>query len=177
MPLNKKTLKAHVHCNDSDGRGHWVGSHGDWMAFVMDNGLLKIRHMYREVTIDLPLLAHIGVLPAFRTCTFSYKQCELQLLKIQITKTPYMEKCSDQWHYEAIMMFDKLIAYVDRPQDNDWVILKNYHLAPRRYVDACAIHRFGDRRELYHVYAVTKPRGDVLVWEPHTWGELCPLLI
>jgi hypothetical protein len=29
MPLNKKTLKAHVHCNDSDGRGHWVGSHGD----------------------------------------------------------------------------------------------------------------------------------------------------
>jgi hypothetical protein len=140
MPLNKKTLKAHVHCNGSDGRGHWVGSHGDWMALVTNNSLLKIRHMYREVTLDLPLLAHIGVLPAFRTCTFSYKQCELQLMKIQITKTPYKEKCSDQWHYEAVMIFDKLITYVDSPQDNDWVILKNYHLAPRRYVNACAIH-------------------------------------
>jgi hypothetical protein len=164
MPLNKKTLKAHMHCNDLDGRGHWVGSHGDWMTLVTNKGLLKIRHMYRELTIDLPLLAHIGVLPAFRTCKFSYKQCELQLLKIQITKTPYMERGSDQWHYEAIMIFDKLIAYVEKPQDNDWVILKNYHLAPRRYVDACAIRRFGDRGELYHVYAVTEPRGDVLVW-------------
>jgi hypothetical protein len=65
MPLNKKTLKAHVHCNDSDGRGHWVGSHGDWMALVTNNGLLKIHHMYREVTLPFPLLAHIGVFPAF----------------------------------------------------------------------------------------------------------------
>jgi hypothetical protein len=24
---------------------------------------------------------------------------------------------------------------------------------------------------LFRVYAVTEPRGDVLVWEPHTWGE------
>jgi hypothetical protein len=133
--------------------------------------------MYRDVTIDLPLLAHIGVLPAHPTCAFSYKQCELQLLKIQITKTPYMEQGSDQWHYEAIVIFEKLIAYVDRPQDNDWVILKNYYLAPRRYVNACAFRRFGDRTELYRVYAVTEPRGDVLVWEPHTWGELCPLPI
>jgi hypothetical protein len=77
MPLNKKMVKAHVHCNDFDGRGHWIGSHGDWMVLIMDNGLLKIRHMYREVTIDLPLLAHIGVLPAHPTCAFSYKQCEL----------------------------------------------------------------------------------------------------
>jgi hypothetical protein len=30
---------------------------------------------------------------------------------------------------------------------------------------------------LFRVYAVTEPRGDVLVWEPHTWGELCPLPI
>jgi hypothetical protein len=51
MPLNKKMLKAHVHCNDSDGRGHWVESNGDWMALLMNNGLLKIRHMYREVTL------------------------------------------------------------------------------------------------------------------------------
>jgi hypothetical protein len=157
MPLNKKMLKAHVHCDDSDGRGHWVGSHGDWIALVMNNGLLKIRHIYREVTLPLPLLAHIGVFPMFRTCMFSYKQCELQLLKIQITKTPYKEKYSDQWHYEAIVIFDKLITYVDSHQDNDWVILKNYHLAPRRYVDACAIHRFGDRTDLFRVYAVTEP--------------------
>jgi hypothetical protein len=65
MPLKKKTLKAHVHCNDSNGRGHWVGSHGDWMALVTNNGLLKIRRMYKEVTLDLLLMAHIGVLPAF----------------------------------------------------------------------------------------------------------------
>jgi hypothetical protein len=108
---------------------------------------------------------------------FTYKQCELQLLKIQITKTSYKEKYKDQWHYEAIVIFDKLIAYVDSPQDNDWVILKNYHLAPRMYVDACAIHRFGDRTDLFRVYTVTEPRGDVLIWEPHTWGELCPLPI
>jgi hypothetical protein len=88
-----------------------------------------------------------------------------------------MEQGSDQWHYEAIMMFDKLIAYVDRPQDNDWVILKNYHLAPRRYVDACAFRRFSDQTELYRVYTVTEPRGNILVWEPHTWVELCPLPI
>jgi hypothetical protein len=65
MPLNKKTLKAHVHCNDSNGREHWVGSHDDWIALLMNNGLLKIRHIYREVTLALPLLAHIGVFPRF----------------------------------------------------------------------------------------------------------------
>jgi hypothetical protein len=66
------------------------------MALVMENGLLKIRHMYRDVIIDLPLLAHIGVLlmhPPGPTFTFLYKQCELQL---QITKTPYMEQGRDQ---------------------------------------------------------------------------------
>jgi hypothetical protein len=65
------------------------------MALVTDNSLLKIHHIYRDVIIDLPLLAHIGVFPAHLpgpTFTFSYKQCELELLKIQITKTPYMEQ-------------------------------------------------------------------------------------
>jgi hypothetical protein len=66
------------------------------MALVTDNGLLKIRHMYREVTLPLPLLAYIGVFPTYQTCMFTYKQCELQLLKIQITKTPYKEKCKYQ---------------------------------------------------------------------------------
>jgi hypothetical protein len=75
------------------------------------------------------------------------------------------------------MIFDKLIAYVGSTHDNDWVILKNYHLAPHRYVDACAFRRFVERTQLFHVYAFTEPRGDVLVWEPHTWGELCPLPI
>jgi hypothetical protein len=88
------------------------------MSLVTENGLLKIRHMYRDVIIDLPLLAHIGVLPAHPpgpTFTFSYKQCELQLLKIHITKPLYMEQGSEQWHYEAIVIFDKLITYVDMP--------------------------------------------------------------
>jgi hypothetical protein len=77
MPLNKKTIKAHVHCNDFDGRGHWVGSHGDWMALVMDNGLLKIHHMYRDVL----LISHYWLIlefclriqhARFRTSSVSY---------------------------------------------------------------------------------------------------------
>jgi hypothetical protein len=85
MLLNKKTVKAHVHCIDFEGLGHWEGSRGDWMALVTENGIRKIRHMYRDVIIDLPLLAHIGVFlahPLEPTFTFLYKQCELQLLKI-----------------------------------------------------------------------------------------------
>jgi hypothetical protein len=104
---------------------------------------------------------------------FSYKQCDLQLLKIQITKTPYIEDEGGLWHYEAIVIFGKLIIFVSRPHDNNWVILQNYHLAPCRYVDACAFRRFGSRTQVFRVYAVTKPQEDVIVWEPHTWGELC----
>jgi hypothetical protein len=81
MLLNKKTVEAHVYGHDG-GRGHRVGCHDDWIAFVMDNALLKIHHIYRDVSIDLPLLTHIGVLPIYPHCPpgltfmFLYKQCE-----------------------------------------------------------------------------------------------------
>jgi hypothetical protein len=53
MPLNKKTVRAHVHADD-EGKGHLVGCHGDRMAFVMDNSRLKICNIYIPVSIDLP---------------------------------------------------------------------------------------------------------------------------
>jgi hypothetical protein len=50
---------------------------------------------------------------------FEYKLCDLQLLKIKITKNPYKEVEKGPWNYKVIVIFDKLIAFVSRPRDHD----------------------------------------------------------
>ena len=54
-------------------------------------------------------------------------------MKIQINTAPYL--ADDVWRYEVIAVFDKLIAFVHKPRDREWIILRNNSLAPRRYVD------------------------------------------
>ena len=39
------------------------------------------------------------------------------------------------------------------------------------YVDAVAIPDNDFWGHMWHIYAVTEPRGDIVVWEPYTWGE------
>jgi hypothetical protein len=85
----------------------------------------------------------------------------MQLLKIQITAEPY--RVGHRWNYYVIAVFDKIIAIMrGGSRDVQWRILRNDYLAPSRYVDA--ILTTG------RIYAVTAPRGDVLVWEPTIWG-------
>jgi hypothetical protein len=53
--------------------------------------------------------------------------------------------------------------------DSDWRILKNDFLRPSFYADA--IYDEG------RIYAVTEPRGDVLVWQPMEYGKFVFYLI
>ena len=57
-------------------------------------------------------------------------------------------------------------------EETEWRILKNNFLAPSLYTDAIL--------DSGRIYAVTEPRGDVLVWEPLEYGKipyLCFMLI
>ena len=74
----------------------------------------------------------------------------------------------EEWHFSAIAVFDKVIAVIHKPHDTDWIILRNDYLAPATYVDAIATNLYGEDER---IYAVTAPRGDVLVWEPFKWSE------
>jgi hypothetical protein len=86
----------------------------------------------------------------------------MQLLKIQITAEPY--RVGNKWNYYVIAVFDKMIAIMrGGSRDVQWRILRNDYLAPSRYVDAILTSG--------RIYAVTAPRGDVLVWDPTIWGE------
>ena len=74
----------------------------------------------------------------------------------------------EESHFNAIAVFDKVIAVIHKPHDTDWIILRNDYLAPATYVDAIATNLYGEDER---IYAVTAPRGDVLVWEPFKWSE------
>ena len=117
MPLDKPTVPALVHAPEEDqGPKHWVGSKGDWIAFVQEDGPLTIRNVYRSVDITLPSLENVGISPdrawppgplAFH---YTSKLAKTELLKIHIDRTPYLQ--DEVWPYEAIAVFDKLIAFV-----------------------------------------------------------------
>ena len=77
-------------------------------------------------------------------------------------------KVNNKWYYNAIAVFDKFIAIIEQPRDRDWIILLNDYLAPATYVDAFAISRL---YSMDSIYAVTQPRGDVLLWEPNKWSK------
>ena len=81
-----------------------------------------------------------------------------ELLKIQIVPKPYRTG-NDAWNYFLITVFDKMIAIMRGRVDSHWKILNATGLALSRYVDA--VQDFQDR-----ICAVTKPHGDVFLWEP-----------
>jgi hypothetical protein len=99
--------------------------------------------------------------------TYYYQHARIELLKIHIAKKP--SKFCKEWHYNAIAVFDKFIATIECPYQKDWTILRNDYLAPATYVDAFSI---GNSPEcMTRIYAVTEPRGDVLLWEPSKWSK------
>ena len=60
-------------------------------------------------------------------------------------------------------MFDKIIAIMLGGRDSDWRILNNDFLRLSFYADAIL--------DEGRIYAVTEPRGDVLVWELLEYGK------
>ena len=162
-------------CTGQGDDKHWVGSNGEWMAFVWDLDRWSLKNVYRELELPLPSIQRVGITPkhdewppAPPFC-YKYKQAMLELLKIQIPARPYL--IEGVWHYDAIAVFDKLIAFIHWPRDKDWIILHNHCLWPARYVDAVTTSDW--RRLPRRIYAVTELRGYVYVWEPYDWGKSC----
>jgi hypothetical protein len=170
---------------------HWVGANGDWVAFVQDQAQWTLMNVYTKAEITLPSIRNVGIHPDdhFRYCSISryftiffdlfkpkvfkippryhWEMASLVLLKIQITGEPFMFE--GRWHYCAIAVFDKTLAIMMGGMDSDWRILKNDFLRPSFYADA--IYDEG------RIYAVTEPRGDVLVWQPMEYGKFVFYLI
>ncbi|KAM0908765.1 hypothetical protein ACQ4PT_015247 [Festuca glaucescens] len=160
-PLDSAVVSAFVPCRVI-GRNnkHWVGANGDWVAFVQDQAQWTLLNVYTKAEITLPSIRNVGIHPDdhFR---YHWEMASLVLLKIQITGEPFLFE--GRWHYCAIAVFDKTIAIMMGGTDSDWRILKNDFLRPSLYADA--IYDEG------RIYAITEPRGDVLVWQPMEYGE------
>ncbi|KAM0911208.1 hypothetical protein ACQ4PT_013652 [Festuca glaucescens] len=159
-PLDSTAVSAFVPCRVI-GRNnkHWVGANGDWVAFVQDQAQWTLLNVYTKAEITLPSIRNVGIHPDdhFR---YHWEMASLVLLKIQITGEPFLFE--GRWHYCAIAVFDKTIAIMMGGTDSDWRILKNDFLRLSLYADA--IYDEG------RIYAVTEPRGDVLVWQPMEYG-------
>ena len=122
---------------------------------------MALFNVYTQTVVDLPSVRNVGIHPD-GPFVYRYDMTRMQLLKIQITNTPY--RIGGIWNYYVIAVFDKFIAIMRGARDQNWRILRNDFLAPSRYVDAILD---GDR-----ICALTAPRGDLFVWEPTVWGEL-----
>src|SRR4051812_28063115 len=93
---------------------------------------------------------------------------KLELLKVQLPQKPLL--VWNTWHYNLLAMFHKTITFIRCPHDNEWTVLCDNHLRPGKYVDAVFTTSWYDGTP-QHIYAVIGPRGDMLVWDPFTWGE------
>ena len=144
---------------------HWVGSNGEWMAFVWDLDRWSLKNVYRELELPLPYIQRVGITPIHDEWSpappfcYEYKLAKLELLKIQIPCRPYL--IEGVWHYNAIAVFDKLITFIHCPHDKDWIILNNHCLRPAKYVDDITTNDYSRRPR--HIYVVIEPRGDVYV--------------
>lgn len=108
MPLDDPTIavvvpvddpKPNDDCDivDDNGfeiTGHWVGAHGDWIAFAERPGRWYLQNVYTMVKVELPPVQRVGIeheeaqwhpCPPF---TYYYQHARIELLKIQITKVP-----------------------------------------------------------------------------------------
>ena len=153
--------------------GHWVGANGEWIAFAQRPGRWYLQNVYTMVQVELPPVQRVEIdqyeaewypCPPF---TYYYQHARIELLNIDIAKKS--SKFGEQWHYNAIAVFDKFIATIECPYQKDWTILRNDYLAPATYVDAFSITN--SLEGMSRIYAVTEPRGDVLVWEPSKWSK------
>jgi hypothetical protein len=162
MPLDSPSAKAFVPCTqEGPGDKHWVGSNGEWVAVVQEQARWSLLNVYTDEEIPLPSVHNVGIVPD-GPFLYRYDLAHMQLLKIQITAEPY--RVGNKWNYYVIAVFDKMIAIMrGGSRDVQWRILRNDYLAPSRYVDAILTSG--------RIYAVTAPRGDVLVWDPTIWGE------
>lgn len=108
MPLDDPTIAAVVPVDDPKPNddcdivddngfeitGHWVGAHGDWIAFAERPGRWYLQNVYTMVKVELPPVQRVGIeheeaqwhpCPPF---TYYYQHARIELLKIQITKVP-----------------------------------------------------------------------------------------
>lgn len=186
MPLDKPTVEALIPVDDDipgtwdstgyENKGHWVGANGGWIVIAKHPGRWYLQNVYNMVRIEMPPVQRVDICPAedqwnpCPPCTYIYKHARIELLKILITKKPY--RSGKEGEYSVMAVFDKFIAIISVPFDRDWIILRNDYLAPAKYVDALAV---GFLYPMERIYAVTEPRGEVLVWEPYKWSESCYL--
>ena len=183
MLLDKNMAPALVRMKEEGQAGYegvqfWVGGNGEWL--VMINGEhprnLTLTNVYRSLRLTMPSLEDVGITPysdgwqSKHPFNFKFNGAVLTLLKIQLTRRPFIS--CEEWCYDAIAVFDKLIAIVRWPLETVWTILPHTDLRPSKYVDAVGTSENSERRTLDRIYAVTEPRGDVHVWQPFEWGKL-----
>ena len=107
------------------------------------------RHYCKHVLLaaQLPIFLHV-------------QQARSGALKVLLPQRPRQEY--GKWHYDAIVVFDKVIAFISWPNDKEWIILRDEYLRPEKYVDAVFTSGWSDSP--HRIYAVTEPSGDVRVW-------------
>jgi hypothetical protein len=84
--------------------------------------------------------------------TYYYQHTRIELLKIHIVEKS--RKFGEQWHYNAIAVFDKFIATIECPYEKDWIILWNDYRAPA-YFDTFFVSNC--LQGMSRIYAVTEP--------------------
>ena len=89
IPLDKPSIGAYVHAEEEGpSMKHWVGSKGEWIAFVHHPGPWYIENSYRNVDIPLSHVEHVGINPILNDWlrrnpfSFRYKLTRIELLKI-----------------------------------------------------------------------------------------------
>lgn len=161
MPLDLPSGRALIPCTPvGPGNKHWVGSNGEWLAMMQEEDRCFLLNVYTHEEVPVASFRSNRILPA-APFIYRYNMARMQLLKIQIVEPPY--RFGNTWHFNLIAVFDKVVAMLRGGRDISWTILRNDFLAPSRYVDAI-MHNA-------RIYAVTAPRGDVLVWDPTVWSE------
>ena len=162
MSLDAPSASASVPWDDvGPGQKHWVGANGEWVAVVQFFSRWYLLNVYTNVQIEVPSVQNVGINYHNSPFLYHHDMARIRLNKIQIASPPQF--VGNKWKYDLIAVFDKCIAIMRGGTDVDWRILRNEFLAPARYVDAIM--------DFTRIYAVTEPKGDVLVWEPTIWGE------
>lgn len=177
MILDKGDVPALVRVQEEGaGRQYWVGGVEEWMMMinVADPCSWVLSNVYRAIKFRMPSLevsglSHYRGWLANDPFTFIYNGAKIVLQKVQFPRRPY--QINDEWRCDAIAVFDKAIAIICWPEDKAWTFLPHTDLRPSTYVDAVGGYPTTDYRSFGRVYAVTKPHGNVYVWEPFVWGK------
>lgn len=176
MLLDKNMAPALVRVKEEGQEGyegvqHWVGGNGEWLVMIhgADPGKLTLTNVYRSLKFTMPSLEGAGITHykdrwQQHPFAFNFNGARINLLKIQLPKRPFL--AGGEWSYDAIAVFDKVIAIIRWPRDKVWTILPHTDSRPSKCVDAVGSSSNSERRTLDRIYAVTEPHGDVHVWQP-----------